>query len=303
LIKTPSNDPFTAAALVQTMIDIDPSHPVTKHFAVAYWKGGDEEVEKSIITPSRIERLTAWGGMSSMKHIQKYLVPGIELIPANPKLSISIIGHEALEDEGAMQHAARGVARMAGHMNQTACASTRLVYVECEDDDEDLARLETFGNAIHQAFLALPANESTAPKHPNPELESDLRALRVDREFYRVIGDSNSAGVIVSRTSEEPVEFARSLSNRVVNLVPLSDITRVPRWVNEETQTVGIYPESLRERLRDDLALHGVQRTMAIERSVQMNDLDPDEMSRVPHDGIEPMRRAVRWVVDVQSAG
>ena len=67
LIKTPSNDPFTAAALVQTMIDIDPHHPVTKHFAVAYWKGGDEEVEKQIITPNRIERLTAWGGMASMK--------------------------------------------------------------------------------------------------------------------------------------------------------------------------------------------------------------------------------------------
>ena len=93
------------------------------------------------------------------------------------------------------------------------------------------------------------------------------------------------------------------MNNRVVNLVPVPDITRVSRWVNEETQTVGIYPETLRERLRDDLALHGVQRTMAIERSVQMDDLDPDEMKKVPHDGIEPMRRSVRWVVDVKSAG
>ena len=87
----------------------------------------------------------------------------------------------------------------------------------------------------------------------------------------------------------------------MVNLVPVPDITRVPRWVNEETQTVAIYPESLRERLRDDLALHGVQRTLAVDRSTQMNDLDPFELRRMPHDGIEPLRRAVRWVVDVST--
>lgn len=299
LIKTPSNDPFTAAAIVQTMIDIDPDHPVTKHFSVAYWKGGDEEIEKQIIQPSKLERITAWGGMSSMRHIQKYLVPGIELIPANPKFSISIIGHEALEDDAAMKHAALGVARLAGHMNQTACASTRIVYVECDEDDADLALLEKFGHAIHQAFLALPPHESTAPKSGNPELEGEMRALRTDREFYAVIGDASSAGVIVSRTAEEPVEFSGALSNRVVNLVPVPDITRVPRWVNEETQTVGIFPESLRERLRDALALNGVQRSMAIDRSTQMNDIDPHELRRMPHDGIEPLRRSVRWAVDV----
>jgi hypothetical protein len=298
LIKTPSNDPFTAAAVVRTMVEMDPNHPVTKHFAVAYWKGGDEQVERQIITPSRIEKLTAWGGMSSMTHIQRYLVPGIELIAMNPKLSISILGHEALEDDDAMQQAAIGVARMAGHMNQTACASTRVVYVECEEDDDDLDRLEALGHAIHAAFLALPPDESTAPKRPNLELESELQALALDDEFYRVIGNASSAGVVVSRVAEEPVEFARSLENRIVNLVPVPDIDKVPRWVNEETQTVGIFPESLRERLRDQLALHGVQRTMPVSRSIQMSDLDPSEMTRLPHDGTEPFRRSVRWVVD-----
>lgn len=298
LIKTPSNDPYTAAAIVRTMVDLDPDHPVTKHFAVAYWKGGDEEVERQVITPNRIEKLTAWGGMSSMTHIQKYLVPGIELIAMNPKLSISIVGHEALEDDEAMQQAAVGIARMAGHMNQTACASTRIVYVECEEDDEDLDRLERLGEAVHRALLAVPEHESTAPKRANPELEQELRALSLDEEFYRVIGDTNSAGVVVSRTAEEPVEFARSLENRVVNLVPVPDIAKVPRWVNEETQTVGIFPESLRVRLRDELALHGVQRTQPIVRSVQMNDLPSAQTVRLPHDGSEPYRRSVRWVVD-----
>ena len=110
LIKAPSNDPFTAMAIVRTMIDLDPDHPVTRHVAVAYWKGGDTEVEREIYRPSRIDKLIAWGGSASMKHIQQYLVPGIELIPNNPKVSIAIIGREALESEVAMREAAIGVA-------------------------------------------------------------------------------------------------------------------------------------------------------------------------------------------------
>jgi hypothetical protein len=300
LIKMPSNDPFTAAAIVKAMIDLDPGHPVTKHFAVAYWKGGDENVERQILRPSRIEKLTAWGGMSSMVHINKYLVPGIELIAMNPKLSISIVGHEALEDADSMAEAARGVALMAGYMNQTACSSTRVVYVECSTDEDDLERLETFGHAVYTAFGELPPDISTAPKRSEPELDSELEAVALDDEYYRVIGDSSFAGVVVSRTAEEPVEFAQQLTNRIVNLVPVSDITRVPSWVSEETQTVGIYPERLREQLRDDLFLHGVQRTLPIHGNYLGDPpgADPTQRFGVPHDGTEPMRRMVRWVLD-----
>lgn len=283
LIKAPSNDPYTATAIVRTMIDMASDHPVTKHFAVGYWKGGDTAVEKEIYRPSRIEKLTAWGGMSSMTYIQRYLVPGIELIAMNPKLSISIVGHQALEDDASMATAAHGVALMAGQMNQTACSSTRLVYVEASTEDDDLDALERFGHAIKQAFEALPPHESTAPKRPDPELDRELEAIALDEEFYRVIGDSSSSGVVVSRI-DEPVEFAQQLTNRIVNLVPVEDITQVTNWVSEETQTVGIYPESLREKLRDDLALHGVQRTLPLGSSlrpgVRRVPVDPDHGQR-----------------------
>ena len=298
IIKMPSNDPFTAVAIVKSMIELDPDHPVTKHFSVAYWKGGDETVESRIIRPSCIEKLTAWGGMASMTHIQKYLVPGIELIAANPKLSISIVGHEALEDENAMEEAAYGVALMAGRMNQTACASTRVVYVECTTEDDDLARLEQLGQAIYSAFAELPPHESTAPKRPNPDLDEELLAISLDDEYYRVIGDTSFGGVVVSRT-EEPVEFAQQLNNRIVNLVPVADIVRVANWVTEETQTVGIYPERLREQLRDALALHGAQCTIPLGTDrMHQAYADPEQSYGMPHDGTFPMMRMLRWVVD-----
>lgn len=300
LIKMPSNDPFTAAAVVRALIDIDASHPVTRHCSVAYWKGGDEAVERQIIRPARIERLTAWGGMASMVHIQKYLVPGIEFIGFNPKWSISIVGHEALESEAAMAEAAYGIAVRAGEHNQTGCSDTRVVYVECSTESDDLDRLEKFGHAIHQAFGELPSWFSTVPKRPNPDLDAELRAVAMEDEFYRVIGDSSFGGAVVSRT-EEPVEFADQLNNRIVNLVPVPDIARVPQWANEATQTVGVYPERLREQLRDRLALYGVQRIVPLRREDAANPTGAGVSPRSTlgvQDGGEPLRRMVRWVID-----
>src|SRR5258708_14454247 len=34
IIKSPSNDPFTALAVARSMIDMAPDHPVTRHFSV-----------------------------------------------------------------------------------------------------------------------------------------------------------------------------------------------------------------------------------------------------------------------------
>lgn len=302
LIKLPSNDPLTASAIVRTMIDMDPDHPVTRHFAVAYWKGGDERLESQLYHPSAIQRITAWGGMSSMTHIQKYLVPGIELIPMNPKLSISIVGKEAFKNSETLQKVAEGIALLAGNMNQTACANTRVVYVESDLSESSLAQLEDFGNAIYQAFQNLPPYESTEAKNRNLDLESEMEALSIDDTFYRIIGDTIKGGVIVSRLPER-VEFHEMLSNRVVNLVPIDNINDVCNWVSDETQTVGIYPDALRQQMRDGLALNGVQRTLSLGMSLMMTDVtDPDEMARMPHDGGEPLRRMVRWIVDQSAA-
>jgi Acyl-CoA reductase (LuxC) len=296
LIKLPSNDPLTASAIARTMIEIDAHHPVTKHVAVAYWKGGDEAVESQICRTSRIDKITAWGGMASMKHIQKYLAPGLDLIALNPKLSISIIGKEAMQSTQAMQEAADGIALAAGKLNQTACVNTRVVYVESETDEASLERVIALGKAIHASFQRLPPVISTPALRPDRELESELRALALEEELYWVVGNSVNGGVIVSRVSDR-VDFHDKLGNRIVNLVPMPDISKVARWCDDSTQTVGIYPESLRERMRDTLSLAGVQRILPL-RAHASTQHEGAELPGMPHDGIEPMRRMVRWVID-----
>lgn len=297
LIKLPSNDPLTANAIARTMIDLDPNHPLTRHLAVAYWKGGDEMMEQAICRTTRIDKITAWGGMSSVRHIQKFLSPGIDQIALNPKLSMSMIGREALEDAPAMKAAAAGIAVAAGRMNQTACVNTRVVYVESETDDASIDKVIALGKEIHAAFQALPEGISTPAPRPNRDLEAELQALDLEEELYWVKGDTIRGGVIVSRYSER-VDFHADLNNRVVNLVPMPDLSKALRWCDDSTQTVGIYPERLREEYRDALALAGVQHIIALQPSAATASDDGTEFPGMPHDGIEPMRRMVRWVID-----
>lgn len=303
LIKAPSNDPLTANAIARTLIELDASHPVVKHIAVAYWKGGDEFMDSQIVRASRIDKITAWGGMSSVKHIQKFLSPGIDLTALNPKYSMSMLGAAALESEAAMDEAATGVAVVAGFFNQTACANTRAVYIESGTDEASIDRLVALGRKIVAAFGTLPPVISTPVDQPNKDLQAELEAAALEDEFYHVEGDTLGGGVVISKF-EDRVDFYDQLNNRVVNLVPVSNLRDVAKWCDDTTQTVGIYPEALRDELIDIFSLVGVQRIVSlsggdpIQIFHDMHTLPPG----MPHDGIEPMRRNVRWVIDQRPA-
>src|SRR3546814_3819196 len=91
ILKTPSNDPVTATAVARTMIDMDPDHPLTRHLSVAYWKDGDEEVEQFLYDPIGIEKIVAWGGLNGIKHLTRYLQPGLVLVTLDPTQSSTIL--------------------------------------------------------------------------------------------------------------------------------------------------------------------------------------------------------------------
>ena len=303
LIKSPSNDPLTANAIMRTLIELDAAHPVVRHVAVAYWKGGDEVMDKQIVRTSRIDKITAWGGMSSVRHIQKFLTPGIDLTALNPKYSVSVIGKEALASDAAMAEAAQGVAVISGLFNQTACSNTRLVYVESDTEEDSLDRLAQFGRMIVAAYQALPEFMSTPAEAPNAELEAELAAVALEDDFYTVVGNTVTGGMVLSRF-EDRVDFYDQLNNRVVNIVPVENLLDIVKWCDDTTQTVGVYPEGLRERLRNPLALAGVQRLVPLTGGDPVrlfNDMHTLPAG-MPHDGIEPLRRNVRWVIDQRPA-
>ena len=291
IIKVPSNDPFTTGAIARTMVDMAPDHPVTKHLAVAYWRGGDEALESRIYQPHNIEKICAWGGFASVKHVTKYIQPGIELISLDPKRSAGIVGGEALETPEMMEETANRIACDFATGNQTACSAARMIYVMCGTDEEGIEKLKTLGQLTYDAMLRLPQVLTTKPKRYNPELKSQVDMLRLSDDFYTVVGGEDDEGaVIVSHTSDR-VDFWEYLADRTVNLVPVDTLDEVLDVIDAYTQTVGVFPESLREVVRHKGALFGGQRFVSLGYAFNGPGLVG------PQDGIEPMRRLVKWII------
>ena len=291
IVKMPSNDPVTAVAIAQTMCEMAPDHPITRHLSVAYWKGGATDVEEALYRPANIEKIVAWGGLASVTHVIRYVQPGLELITLDPKRSATLIGPEAFDSEEDLRDVARRAATDVGALNQLGCANARVVYVVSGVDEAGIARANRLGQAIYDELQSLPEAVSTKAKRFDPELRASIDALRASPEFYRVIGGAADEGAVIVSQLEDRVEFHRSLSGRVANVVPIADPADALKAMDAYTQTVGIYPESLKQSLRDRLPLHGAQRLISLGYAAHGN-------IALPQDAIEPVRRMVRWIVD-----
>ena len=75
VFKMPSSDPFSCVAVLRTMADIDPEHPVVKSMSAVYWRGGDERIERTLYRPQYFSRIVAWGGGSAIDNVIRYLEP------------------------------------------------------------------------------------------------------------------------------------------------------------------------------------------------------------------------------------
>lgn len=290
IIKAPSNDPLTAVAVARTMIDMAPDHPLTRRLSVAYWKGGDAQIEDELYQPRHIEKIVAWGGFASVTHVAKYVQPGIELITLDPKLSSTIIGRAAFDDEATLQAVAERLANDIGCNNQEGCVNARVVYVQTGTDGPGIALANRFADLVHRAILALPPHVSSASGAMPLELEDELQGLRFSAGLHKVFGGGESGAVIVSQL-DEPVEFAALLSHRVANLVPVDSLDVAIRAINSYTQTIGIYPEALKAELRDRIAIQGGQRLVSLGYATGSPPAGPQ-------DATEPFRRLCRWVVE-----
>jgi hypothetical protein len=167
------------------------------------------------------------------------------------------------------------------------------VYVMSGTDDAGLERATSLGEHVYQALLGLPGCVSTKPKRYDRSLKENVDAIRLDGDWFTVIGGRDDEGAIIVSRLPEPVPFSTALNDRTANLVPVDTIEEVLGAVNAWTQTVGIYPESLKDELKDVLPLYGAQRLVSLGYAAASASSNAGRQ-----DAIEPMRRMGKWIVN-----
>ena len=281
LFKMPSSDPFTTVAVLRTMAEIDPDHPVVRSMSAVYWAGGDEVVERTIYRPQFFDRIVAWGGGPAIKNVIGYLGPGLQLVSFDPKSSISLVGREVFESAETVSDVAERVAADTSVFNQEACLASRFVFIEGEPEQvggfcaELAERL-----AVDRDFAS-----AEAPRTP-PDICNEVSVMEAMGEV-KVWGRFDGSGLVIR--SDRPVDFQPT--NKTSNVVMVPSLEDAIRYVNVATQTIGVYPWSRKTELRDQLASAGGQRVCRVGTA---NSHVPGG----PHDAMFALSRLVHWMSD-----
>lgn len=289
LMKMPSNDPCTAVAVLRSMADVDPDHPVLRSFSAVYWRGGDSAVESALLRSQYFDKLVAWGGEAALRHAKQYIGPGLELVAFDPKTSVSMIGREAFADDAALARAVEAAAIDTTLLNQDACASSRFHFVEGGIDEVDRYCAALLPELGRERPLA------TACSDPTPgELREEVEVLRDLEPDYRAWGDYSGAGLIL----RAPEPISTYPDKRTVCVVPVASLEEACAFATVATQTVGIHPAERKASVRDRLAARGVQRVVTLGEAG-----DLELLSGLPHDGMIVLTRLARFVVDQAAIG
>ncbi len=284
LLKLASNDLFTPTAILSTMARMDPEHPVTRSFCAAYWRGGDAAIERLLCQPQYFDKLVVWGGESAVRNAITYIGPGFELIAFDPKVSISMIGAEAIATPEAIADTAARAPTDVTLFDQDACSASRYQFVEGPEAD-----IDAYCAAL-AAEMATDHRLGNARIEPTPTaIREEVEVLRSMEPFYRVFGGIDGQGLVVR--SDEPVDFHPD--RKTVNVVQVPSLEEAVRHVTVATQTVGVYPPQRKKGLRDSLAAAGAQRIVTLGRVVST-----DTFGGQPHDGIFPLHRMMKWIID-----
>lgn len=284
LLKLPSNDLFTATAILRTMADIDAQHPVTRSFSAAYWKGGDEKIESVLFRAQYFDKMVVWGGEAAVRHALKYVGPGFELISNDPKVSMSMIGHEAFESEEILREVVRRGATDALSFNQDACNASRYQFVEGTTEEADRYC------ALLAEALQVDVRYGNGQYKPTPQnIRDEADVLRMLEPVYSVFGGYDGKGLVIR--SDEPVGFHPDV--KTVNVVQVDSLAKAVRYATVATQTLGVWPSRRRIELRDGLAGMGVQRIVTLGEVSSGGSF-----GGMPHDANIPLHRFMRWISD-----
>jgi len=282
LFKMPSSDPFTCVAMLKTMAEVDPGHPVVRSMSAVYWRGGDERIERTLYRPQYFDRIVAWGGGDAINNVIKYLGPGLQLVSFDPKTSISMIGPEGFDSETVIAEIAEAAATDVAVFNQEACLASRFIFVAGERRG-----IEQFCARLCDRLAVDRETASEIAPPPPLDVREEIEMLRVMDDTVRIWGKPDGRGMVI--LTAEPVDFHPS--NKTANVVHVSSLDDAVRFVNVATQTIGMYPPERKKAMRDRLASAGAQRVVRLGTASR-------HVPGSPHDAMFPLQRFVRWMSD-----
>lgn len=278
-VKAASDAVGTMAVLIAALRAAGPEHPITRHTSLAYWPGGDREIEDPLLAPGAYDRVVVWGSAETLRSVRSRAVH-TKVVALAPRYGVSLVGRQATDslDEVA---AAACVDTLIG--DQKACTASLVHYVE-GDEGRAVAYCEALRLALARWDRLLPCPLPLA-------VQGRLRLLRrgpLSRASWFQNGrapDLRSAVVY----SPEPFDLSLHPLSRFVVVRRVDRLEDALRFVGPAVATAGVHPPAALGELRDLLAAAGVSAVFPLGESERA-------WPGMPHDGMRVLSELVSWV-------
>ena len=247
--------------------------------AVVYFDRNQQEIAE--LFSSRADVRIAWGGREAVEAIatlpRRFTSQDVLF---GPKLSMMVIGNDALSSDKAIRKLVRRAATDSSVFDQFACASPHTIFVEKGGKVSPSEFANLLAAAMEKALVRLPSNP------PDVGQTNNIRSKIAE---YGFIGDAWFDKYLRwTVLYSEGAELVDPTYQRVITVKGVDDIFDIVDAVNEDIQTVG-------------LALSGERRLSFATKVTQKGALRCPDIGYMTHfdspwDGVFLLHRLVKWV-------
>ncbi|WP_411146925.1 acyl-CoA reductase [Streptomyces sp. x-80] len=233
VLKTSGSDTLLAQHLLAELAAADPTGALARRIVALRFPSSRQEWLRLMCAPA--DAVAAWGGEDAVAGITELVPPGCRLVEWGHKISFAYLTREAWCDPAVLAALAADVCRL----DQQACSSPQVVYLDTEDTDEVFAFAEEFAAVLAETSAAFPAPALDAAEQAEITTTELVARLEQHLGLTKVITADDGTWRVLADT--RPALTASPLHRSIwVKPLPGKDITATLRPMRRYLQTAAI---------------------------------------------------------------
>ncbi|MFI8389612.1 acyl-CoA reductase [Streptomyces sp. NPDC085540] len=286
VLKTSSDDTLLTQQLMAELAALDPSGALAARIVVLRFPSSRQEWLRLMCAPA--DAVAVWGGEAAVEGVAAHVPAGCRLVEWGHRISFAYLTADAWSDARTLDALADDVCLL----EQEACSSPQVVYLDTEDEDEVFGFAERFA-AVLAARPPAAAGSAAGGTDPAEAAELTTTELMARLEEHlgltRVFAAPDGSWRVMADT-RSPLTASPLHRSVWVKPLPRKRLIATLRPMRRYLQTAGIAggPADIAELSRTALAA-GVTRVTPVGAMLE-------SYAGEPHDGVYALQRYSRRV-------
>lgn len=283
VLKTSSSDTALAADLLAALGDADPTGLIAERVVALRFPSSRRDWLEALC--GQADGIAAWGGEDAVRAVSELAPPGCRVVEWGHRISFAYLTRDAAADDLALDTLAEDVCRL----EQQACSSPQVIYLDTDDAEEVFAFAERFAARLAKVSGTRPAPRPGTAEQAEITTTEQLARLEQHLGLTRVFTADDGSWRVLADT--RPALDASPLHRSVrVKPLPRHAVTATLRPMRRYLQTAAVGGDRADvAALSRALFAAGVTRITPVGAMLEGYEGEP-------HDGVYALQRYSRRV-------